>query len=271
MKNLLLITSLSISLLFSTSCQQQTDIPTLEKKSPLEMMVDDYVAKIFPNWLDSIRTDGDTLYLHVNFFHYDKSYSSIRITDSTSAIDVIASVGGAENLIVYPKYRIVLPLPPIASEDLGEATKFDTNAYYNNKKEYIESFIQELTEMEKDIYGKDYIVPPAFDEIGKKYHYFENRWSKLYDYIDSLHILDTRLIGYTYFGPVQVIILADKDIDKSLVEQFLKEVNVMDLRPRYIWHKENEEEIYFDGWGEFNVYGIDSLGKFKQVGEFLID
>lgn len=218
-----------------------------------------------------IRKDEDTLYLHVNFFHYDKKDSSIRIIDSTSAIDVIASVGGAENHIVYPKYCIGLPLRPIECEVIAKADKFDTNAYYNKEKEYIDSFIQRLTEMEKEIYGKDYIAPPAFDEIGKKYHYFDDRWSKLHNYIDSLHILDTRLIGYAYFGPVHVIILTDKDVDKSLVDPFLKGVDIMDLRPRYIWHKENEEEIECDGWGRFNVYEIDSLGKFKQVGVYLID
>lgn len=289
MRKALFFIPLFFSMLFLESCQKQhTEHLSTDKKSPLEMMVDDYVAKTFPNWLDSIRNEDDTLYLHVNFFHYIKdTFSSIRITDSTATIDVVAGVGGAENYMVYPKYRILPPPPPpfstpppsITDYDSNEASSSiadydsneycDTNAYY---KEYLESFIQMITKSEQEIYGKDYIAPtPTFDNDWKKRQYYGDRWRKLYNYIDSLNLLSPTLIGYTYFGPIQVIILSEHDVDKSLVEPFLKGINVMDLRPRYIWHKKNEEEIEMFGWGRFNVYSIDSLGKFKQVGGFLID
>lgn len=271
MRKALFFIPLFFSMLFLESCQKQhTEHLSTDKKSPLEMMVDDYVAKTFPNWLDSIRNEDDTLYLHVNFFHYIKdTFSSIRITDSTATIDVVAGVGGAENYMVYPEYSILPPppLPSIVDYDTNEY--YDTNAYY---KEYLESFIQMITKSEQEIYGKDYIAPtPTFDNDWKKRQYYDDRWRKLYNYIDSLNLLDPALIGYTYFGPIQVIILSEHDVDKSLVEPFLKGINVMDLRPRYIWHKKNEKEIWMDGWGKFNVYSIDSLGKFKQVGGFLID
>lgn len=289
MRKTLFVIPLFFSMLFLESCQKQhTEQLSTEKKSPLEMMVNDYVAKTFPNWLDSIRNEEDTLYLHVNFFHYiQDSFYSIQITDSTATIDVVASVGGAENYMVYPEYCIPLPppqpfyMPPpsIVENDINETSSsiedYDTNKYIidtNAYKEHLEYFIQEFTKSEQEIYGKDYIAPtPTFDNDWKKLQYYDDRWRKLYNYIDSLNLLSPALIGYTYFGPIQVIILSQHDVDKSLVEPFLKGINVMDLRPRYIWHKKNEKEIETFGWGRFNVYSIDSLGKFKHVGGFLID
>ncbi len=289
MRKALFFIPLFFSMLFFESCQNRhSEHLSTNKKSPLEMMVDDYVAKTFPNWLDSIRNEDDTLYLHVNFFHYiQDTFSSIRITDSTSAIDVVAYVGGAENYMVYPEYHILPPPPPLSympppsilendiNENSSSIADYDSNEYFDTiafLNKFLESFIQQITKSEQEIYGKDYIAPtPTFDNDWKKYKYYNDRWNELYNYIDSLNLLDPTLIGYTYFGPIQVIILSQHDVDKSLVEPFLKGINVMDLRPKYIWHKKHEQRIEMFGWGRFNVYSIDSFSKFKQVGDFLID
>ena len=202
-----------VIILFLTSCQKQQSEPSSSGvKSPLEMMVADYVAKTFPNWLDSTRGEKDTLYLHAIFCHYPSEDSSIRIFDSTATLDVVAAVGGTENYMVYPE--LVPPLPPLPDE-----------------------------------------MDDGYDGYC----------------IDSLNQLDPSLIGYTYFGPIQVIILAREDVDRSLVDPFLEGVDVMDLRPRYIEYKKNTKGHIMEGWGRFNLYSIDSLGIFKHVGGFVID
>ena len=83
--------------------------------------------------------------------------------------------------------------------------------------------------------------------------------------------MSPELIGYTTFGRVHVIILAENEVDKKYIDAFLRGVKVQDLRPRYIYHKKYEKEVYYFGWGTFNVYGIEENGQFKQVGRYLID
>lgn len=78
MRKALFFIPLFFSMLFFESCQNRhSEHLSTHKKSPLEMMVDDYVAKTFPNWLDSIRNEDDTLYLHVNFFITSKILSPL--------------------------------------------------------------------------------------------------------------------------------------------------------------------------------------------------
>ena len=243
--------TLSIGVLTLISCQNRQP-----EKSPLEMMVNDYVEKNFPNW-DSTRYEGDTLYLHAYFSHYDAD-PSIKITDSTAVLDVIASVGGAENRMVYPEFQPLVAPPPAPTKD-----EIDTI-------EYIDQLVKVIKEAELEIHGKE-SVAPALKNNKEKKRYYEDRLDDLYREIDTLYLLNPTLIGYTYFGPIQVIILAKHDVDKKIVNPFLKGVNIMDLRPRYIRHKKEEREIDYCGWGSFNVYGIEPAGQFRQVGEFLID
>ncbi len=233
------------------SCQDERS-----KASPLELMVNDYVEKQFPNWSDSIRSKEDTLYLHVYFSHYVDNFST-HITDSTAVLDVVASVGGTVNRMVYPEYILEPPLPALLpGETISDA--------------HIEQFVQAIKSAELEIYGKE-AVAPDFSDNQKKIKYYDGRWVDLHHAIDSLNLLDPALIGYTYFGPVQVIILAKRDVDQNLLSPFLKGVNVMDLRPRYIWHKKNEKEQDCSGWGAFNVYSIESAGHFHQIGHCLIE
>ena len=229
--------TLSIGVLTLISCQNRQP-----EKSPLEMMVNDYVEKNFPNW-DSSRYEGDP---------------SIKITDSTAVLDVIASVGGAENRMVYPEFHPLVAPPPAPAKD-----DIDTI-------EYIDQLVKVIKEAELEIHGKE-SVAPALKNNKEKKRYYEDRWADLYREIDTLYLLNPTLIGYTYFGPIQVIILAKHDVDKKIVNQFLKGVNIMDLRPRYIRHKKEERETDYCGWGRFNVYGIEPAGQFRQVGGFLID
>lgn len=226
------------------------------EKSPLEEMVSDYVEKEFPDWLDS-RHEGDTLFLSVYFTLYDSNWSVPRI-DTTVDLDVVALVGGAVNRMIYPEYYL-LPPPPYLPED-------DTT--YE-----IEAYVQSLNEAEKYIYGKE-SVPPVFRDDQEKSDYYDVMWESLMFAIDSLYLLDHALIGYTYYGPVQVVVLADSQVDKKLVASFLKGVDVLDLRPRYIGYKRNveDDEQHFVGGGEpLNYYSVKSDGQFKRVARIVMD
>ncbi len=226
------------------------------EKSPLEEMVSDYVEKEFPDWLDS-RHEGDTLFLSVYFTLCDSNWSAPRI-DSTVDLDIVALVGGAVNRMSYPVYYL-LPPPPYLPED-------DTT--YE-----IEAYVQSLNEAEKDIYGKA-SVPPVFRDNQEKSDYYEVMWDHLMSAIDSLYLLDPALIGYTYYGPVQVVVLADPQVDQNLVASYLKGVDVMDLRPRYIGYKRNggDDEQHFVGGGDrFSYYSVKSDGQFKRVARIVMD
>lgn len=247
-----ILLGISICVLILISCQKN-DL----QKSPLEMMVYDYVEKEFPNWLNSTKSEDDTLYLHVHFSHFlADSISKIITTDSIEELDVIAAVGGNENLMVYPEYTLPLP-PPVEDCDT-----------INDK--YVEQMVHVVKSVEQNIHEKE-SISPAFTNNKEKEMYYEGRLANLTNEIDSLCLLDPALIGYTCFGPIHVIILAEHDVDRNLVEPFINGVNVMDLRTRYIWHKKNEREIQYHGWGSFNVYRIEPLAHYKQVGKFLID
>lgn len=247
--------------LFLESCQEQ------QTTSPLENMVNDYIAQRYPSWVVSNRRESDTLFLHVRFLHTDYYPLSYFVTDSTVSVDVVASVGGTMNRMVYPNYPIATPpLPPPPMPEMMDETGISN--YYANYDNFEKSF----SVFEKEVYGKDSVIQkPEFSDLKECFFYWCSRYDNLYKYVDSLYMLDPTLIGYTYFGQVQVIILAEKNVDRSIVDAFLQGVNIMDLRPRYIWHKQNEEKLSYCGWGSFNVYDVDSVGNFRQVGLYAID
>lgn len=243
----------TICVLSLFSCQNQH-----AEKSLLEKMVNDFVEKEYPDWLDSTRIEGDTLFLHVCFTRYVDG-CTIPSMDNGKDLDVVASIGGTVNRMVYPEYVPMVPPPSPAPLPGEKEVEVD-----------IEGLVQAVKKTELDIFGKE-TVAPVFRDKQEELKYYEYRMQHLCHAIDSLNVLNPALIGYTYFGQVQVIILADSKVDQNLVTPFLKGGDVMDLRPRYIWHKQNEEDSDYCGWGTFNVYSIKEAGQFKNVGRFVID
>ncbi len=235
--------------------------------SPLELMVKDYVANSrHRDYLNSESERNDTLFLHVNFSTGECTASGYHVTDSLYKPKISASVGGTPSHLVYPVFSwclwsLPIPPPPPPMPDVIQEVLADECLAHE----------EELCKWEKYVFGESKPRFGAFHDYKEVLERFENRVMDLWRTADSLNLLSPYLIGYTTFGRVHVIVLADEDVDRKVVDKFLQGVEIHDLRPRYVYHKKYEEEVQYCGWGSFIVYGVEPDGQFKPVGRYLID
>ena len=287
MKKLFLFSFVSFCFLTLFSCQN--------KVSPLELAVRDYAGDRWTKSLNDSIKNNDTLFLWAHFIipeHW--SYSSYQVVDSLYHPKVALSIGGTINRIEYPRFTRLLPPPPPPpvpdvieqlqitddeSEAYEEEPSISTRSTQNQeyKVDSIEVYKWYLKDdstlqaYETAVFGAPKAKLDTFQFYQEIIDHYQKREGDLYHTIDSLYLMSPELIGYTTFGRVHVIILAEDEVDKKYIDAFLRGVKVQDLRPRYIHHKKYEEEVYYCGWGTFKVYGIEQNGQFKQVGGYLID
>lgn len=267
--------------------------------SPLELMVKDYVANSrHRDYLNSESERNDTLFLHVNFSTGECTAYGYHVTDSLYKPKISASVGGTPSHLVYPVFSwclwsLPIPPPPPPMPDVIQEVLADDVELTDENREVIISHIaesevpyefdslqycreclaheEELCKWEKYVFGESKPRFGAFHDYKEVLERYENRVMDLWRTADSLNLLSPYLIGYTTFGRVHVIVLADEDVDRKVVDKFLQGVEIHDLRPRYVYHKKYEEEVQYCGWGSFIVYGVEPDGQFKPVGRYVID
>ena len=257
MKKLFLFSFVSFCFLTLFSCQN--------KVSPLELAVRDYAGGRWTKSLNDSIKNNDTLFLWAHFIipeHW--SYSSYQVVDSLYHPKVALSIGGTINRIEYPSFTRFLPPPPPPPMLDNKVDSIEAYNWYLRHDSTLQAY-------ETAVFGAPKAKLDTFQFYQEIIDHYRKRERDLYHTIDSLYLMSPELIGYTTFGRVHVIILAEDEVDKKYIDAFLRGVKVQDLRPRYIHHKKYEEEVYYCGWGTFKVYGIEQNGQFKQIGGYIID
>ena len=291
MKKLFLFFSISFCLLILASCQKRV--------SPLELAVRDYASEIRPAFLQDDPASKDTLYLWAYFVYlYDWRYFQYHIKDSLNCPKVALTIGGNTYGIDYPDFGRFMPppLPPPPMPDVIEQLQITDDAEPGaddeepsittmsiQSQKYEVDSIEEykrytehysfLKTYETMVFGAPKADLDTFQYYQEAFDHYEERDRALYHAIDSLYLLAPDVIGYTTFGRIHIVILAEEGVDKKYVDTFLHGVKVQDLRPRFIYYKkhESEKDDYQGGWGRHLVYGIEQNGQFKQIGRYLID
>ena len=237
--------------------------------SPLELAVRDYAGDRWTKSLNDSIKNKDTLFLWAHFIipeHW--SYSSYQVVDSLYHPKVALSIGGTINRIEYPSFPWLLPPPPpppmpdvieqlqitddesdAYEEEPSISTRSTQNQEYKvDSIEVYKWYLKDdstLQAYETAVFGAPKAKLDTFQFYQEIIDHYQKREGDLYHTIDSLYLMSPELIGYTTFGRVHVIILAEDEVDKKYIDAFLRGVKVQDLRPRYIHHKKYEEEVYY--------------------------
>lgn len=273
MKKIVLSLATVICVLGIIACKGREPQP---KKSPLELLVEDYIQRAWPKLLEEPLPEGDTLWISANLcdpMNGLPSYS--RRCDSVSHPDQLIVLNGSINNIWFPDVSRHLPPPPPPpppSDD--DDCWFDKDIALLSSRlkgweDYLDSQESSIDFFEQKLLGsirfKD--TSAVFSNPIKRMEALSKRTSAIVAYFEEKKIINPYLLGYVQLGSVKVIVL-DESGDDRYAKTWFRDLEFQDLWPYY--ERQNRDDLWC-GWGCHYIYGIDTLGDYVFDGNYLVE